>query len=317
MVLINVYTRNIKIKYKSTPFSKATFLVLITELFTIIFSFIIGYNTGGFWLKQATFYEQPKVSLLGDYILMATTNNTSPVVCSTYPFFKKRLQQYNFCSVIKFREIDHEFDGKNDEVIVEISLNLYNFTLKSINLVLPIKYQLSDLCPLKMQSLIFYQYNFQQYDVVTELKINAHLQFFQSSPILCSIRFSEIYNFPVIENKPESKNYALENIMEKYLKRNFTTHLTNVYAVTKTENKQTFTLRLLLKYPEHHIYYNPGFWQILKTAWIQYIAIYILLAWLSRKIRKYIFNNRLVWYYEDSPINKKSNKHIYNLMSFI
>lgn len=71
-----------------------------------------------------------------------------------------------------------------------------------------------------MQSLIFYQYNFQQYDVVTELKINAHLQFFQSSPILCSIRFSEIYNFPVIENKPESKNYALENIMENYLKRN-------------------------------------------------------------------------------------------------
>ncbi|CAG9854834.1 unnamed protein product [Phyllotreta striolata] len=304
MVLLSVYAKNLKIKYKSTLFSKATFLVLLSELFAIIFSFIIAYNTGGLWLKTASFYEQPTVDLVGDYILTAKTSNATPIVCSTYLFYRQHLPHYDFCSIIKFREIDYNYDGKNDELTMEINFNLYNYTLDSINLVLPIKYQLKDPCTLKMQSFIIYQYNFQR-EKVTELIIYASLEFVQSSPISCRPKLSDIYNVPIIENGPESKNYALESILEKYLQRNVTTHLKNVYTVVKTGIQKSFTLKLLVKYPKQQIYYRPGFWQIIKMAWIQYFAIYIILSWLARKIKDYIFHNRLVWYYADSPLNKK------------
>lgn len=66
-------------------------------------------------------------------------------------------------------------------------------------------------------------------------------------------------------------------------------------------------LKLNVRYPEDGIYYRPGFWQLIKWAWIQYFAIYIIFAWFMKKIERYIFENRLVLCYISSVFKEKNS----------
>lgn len=84
-----------------------------------------------------------------------------------------------------------------------------------------------------------------------------------------------------------------------------TTHLTHIYTSNSFVDQSHFTLKLNVRYPEDTIYYIPGFWQIIKWAWIQYFAIYIITAWFIRKIETYIFENRLVLCYISTVIKEK------------
>ncbi|XP_057671454.1 transmembrane protein 231-like [Diorhabda carinulata] len=306
MVVLEVFTKSIKIKYKSTLVSKATFVALIIWSLRIILPFLIAYKTGGLWLKSDKHFEQPEINILGDYILIGEAYNAEkPIICSTYGFYKKYLIDLDRCSSIKLREIDRNFDKKPDELELEINVIVDMYKLSSIHIVLPIKYELNMLCPLKMQSLIYFQYYFQQ-EKVTELKIFANLKLFQNSVFMCTKQFAEYYDRPIIEDQYESKHFLIENIVERYNDRNVSTHLTNIYTFIKKENLQTFKLKLNVKYPEDSIYYRPGFWQVLKIAWVQYIAIYLVIAWLFQRFNLYIFRHRLVWYYEENPLKIKT-----------
>lgn len=83
------------------------------------------------------------------------------------------------------------------------------------------------------------------------------------------------------------------------------TQLSNVYTSVANRRGNKFNLKLTVRYPEHKIYYKPGFWQIMKWAWIQYFAIYIIIAWFVSGVKRYIFNNRLVLFYKDTALEKK------------
>ncbi|XP_074029453.1 transmembrane protein 231 [Leptinotarsa decemlineata] len=308
MVVLEVYKRNIKVRYKSTLLSKATFLTFLCGVLTYTLPFIFAYKSGGFWLKTDVFFEQPRVNLLGDYLLVATNDNSSnPIVCSTYPFYKRHLNHLDFCSLIKLREVDDDLDGKIDKIIVNFRMNFFKYKINSINLILPLKYQLNDICPLHMQSAIIYQHYFHQ-SGGTHFQILADLMVHQTNPIYCDINtINNIYNESIIDvddDGKETKNFEIDNIIEKYLERNITTHLTNVYTNVRSENNRVFNLKLSVRYPQQRIYYKPGFWQIIKAAWVQYSAVYTIIAWGLLKIKSYFFRNRLVFYYEDSPLKK-------------
>nr|XP_023022035.1 transmembrane protein 231-like [Leptinotarsa decemlineata] len=356
MVVLEVYKRNIKVRYKSTLLSKATFLTFLCGVLTYTLPFIFAYKSGGFWLKTDVFFEQPRVNLLGDYLLVATNDNSSnPIVCSTYPFYKRHLNHLDFCSLIKnYRPIsllssagkladrvvlqrlneevedrnvvpNEQFGVRRDHSTELQALRLVENTLQELNHNLIIIFSISlfdimyliiilkdvmlfqDICPLHMQSAIIYQHYFHQ-SGGTHFQILADLLVHQTNPIYCDKNtINNIYNESIIDvddDGKETKNFEIDNIIEKYLERNITTHLTNVYTNVRSENNKVFNLKLSVRYPQQRIYYKPGFWQIIKAAWVQYSAVYTIIAWGSLKIKSYFFRNRLVFYYEDSPLKK-------------
>ncbi|KAG5891832.1 hypothetical protein JTB14_035854 [Gonioctena quinquepunctata] len=308
MVVLEVFKKNIKVRYKSTLISKATFLTLISGFLTYTLPFIFAYKSGGFWLKHDMFFEQPEVNLLGDYLFIATTNNSSnPIVCSTYPFYKRRLDHLDFCTLMKVREIDQNLDGKIDRIIVNFRVNLFNHNIETINLILPLSYKLNDVCPFLMQSAIIFQHSLHQ-SLANNLQMFADLTIYQTNPIQCDKnKVNNFYNTTIIDvdyDKENSNNFEIESIIEKYFDRNVTTQLTNIFTNIKIENKRAFDLKLSVRYPQHRIFYKPGFWKIIKTAWVQYSAVYIIVAWCSMKVKNYFFSNRLVFYYQDSPLKK-------------
>ncbi|KAJ8932541.1 hypothetical protein NQ314_014591 [Rhamnusium bicolor] len=275
-------------------------------MFTIILPFIFAFKSGGFWLKRDIFYEQPKVNLRGEYLLIATTNNISnPIICSTFPYYKQNLDFLDVCSIIKLREIDNNLDGIVDKIRLNIGLNLFKNKITSINIILPINYKLTSICPLQMQSGIIYQHYF-HHTMATDLQVVGDLDLFQSSSLHCSKKgIHDFYDYSIIEDEINDNSYELENIIERYSERNISTHLTNVYTNVISGNKNKFNIKLSVRYPEHKISYKPGFWHIMKLAWIQYFAIYVIIYWFVKRIRSYVFNHRLVLFYEESPTVKR------------
>ena len=42
------------------------------------------------------------------------------------------------------------------------------------------------------------------------------------------------------------------------------------------------------------IRYRPGFWQLIKMAWIQYLAILFIFLFLFRRVKRFVFENQVV-----------------------
>lgn len=78
--------------------------------------------------------------------------------------------------------------------------------------------------------------------------------------------------------------------------------LENVITNLQFVDENVFVVNLTVKYPEHRVNYKPRIWQILKFAWIQLLAVYMITSWMIFGIKDYIFKNNLVLLYEDKSI---------------
>lgn len=40
--------------------------------------------------------------------------------------------------------------------------------------------------------------------------------------------------------------------------------------------------------------YQPGFWERIKFAWIQYVSILLIFLWISERIKAFLFRNQVL-----------------------
>jgi transmembrane protein 231 len=82
-----------------------------------------------------------------------------------------------------------------------------------------------------------------------------------------------------------------------------TTSLEQPLVVWEGGNTQNFTLEVEMSYPILTVLYSPGFWQLLKFAWIQYLAIFIIFWWVVSKVQSFVFQNQVIL-----TVKKKQHK---------
>ncbi|KAK4880421.1 hypothetical protein RN001_008567 [Aquatica leii] len=304
MVVLEIYSKCLTIKYKTYLLSKATIFTILTQIASIIAPIVIAFNSKGFWLKHDTFYEQPNVRFKGEYIFSALTDNpSSPILCNNLPFLQQ-FKKFDKCSLLKVIEIDKDNDGKIDELKFSLTVEIGGLKVQSFNLILILDYSLHTQCLMKMQSAAVLQY--QNYYSSNEIDVNAQLGLQQFRPLFChSRKTNQEYNFPCVPEYVRTK-FEVKKVIQDYSIRNISTYLTNKYITYSTDKSKTeFLLNLRIQYPEHNFYYTVGFWQEMKWAWIQFLSLYIIFSWLRQKILIYLFDNRLFSFYEKSPLKKE------------
>jgi len=40
--------------------------------------------------------------------------------------------------------------------------------------------------------------------------------------------------------------------------------------------------------------YRPAFWELIKNAWVQYLAIFFVINYFVRQVEGFIYNNRVL-----------------------
>lgn len=74
-----------------------------------------------------------------------------------------------------------------------------------------------------------------------------------------------------------------------------TTKLSNIYSVQKIgAGGDTFTLTLHLRYPPQLVWYIPSLALLLKSAWVQYLSVLILVAYVTYSFKHWVFSSRLL-----------------------
>jgi len=110
---------------------------------------------------------------------------------------------------------------------------------------------------------------------------------------------------------PYVEQFKFDEVLNRYNQRNVTTRLTNEYLIWERGGSPAsgfpFTVKLTVNYPTQTLTYHPGFWQMMKWAWIQYLSIFIVFVYLMRSIKTFVYTRQVLPTREivDIGINQK------------
>ena len=55
-----------------------------------------------------------------------------------------------------------------------------------------------------------------------------------------------------------------------------------------------FTVSATLRYPEQSLSYRPGFWQVIKWGWVQYLSVLLVFIYAAGAVRNFVFSQQIV-----------------------
>lgn len=82
------------------------------------------------------------------------------------------------------------------------------------------------------------------------------------------------------------------------------TYVSYVHAATDTYKDSYLSIKLHVRIPEHKYYYRTELLQLLKWAWIQYLATYIIFYWVLERLKRYVFETRLFLFRKTLSLDK-------------
>lgn len=294
MAVYEVFTQHVTYKYKTTLCSKATIVLVVCSVLATFVPLLISYRSNGFWLKTDTFQEQPDIKFSHDYLLVLQTDVPhNSIQCRAQFTLTDNFQRH---CLFKSHEEDVNHDGKVDFINVNMQVPLLkNESVYSVSLIFTIDFHISSIVQLEMKSLVPFQYVGALPGA--SLDAIADLKFIQKKPVDYRIAES-IFRSPLLLS-----DKSLKDLFFTYSQRNYSTTLINSYSVWALgrDLEKAFDVKLRIAVPDISIVYRPGFWQVIKWAWIQYVSIFIIVYRFLQVLQEYIFSNQLVPTYKLVP----------------
>ena len=53
----------------------------------------------------------------------------------------------------------------------------------------------------------------------------------------------------------------------------------------------SFTVHVQLRIPDEIVRYVPGFWEMIKYAWVQYISVVLIIYFVILQLQDFLFSN--------------------------
>ncbi|XP_051884472.1 transmembrane protein 231 [Pristis pectinata] len=296
MAIYEVFSHPSLIRYKTSICTKATLFMLIVLALTYIPPLLVAYRSHGFWLKINTYEEQPNVRFQYQVLLIAGTSTSGDFVAwSTFENFNNLQGDHLRIPLVTALEEDKNRDGKMDLLNFRLELPLQSSEhVYSVQLLLTFSYQLFRMSTFIMQSMAYVHFSSpvsgSQLSVIGDLKLH------QREP-LKHRGLDTRYNLSVVSGDSKfASSFDLADITASYQDRNVTTVFANQYSVWTPVRAADapFIIKAVVKYPVEMITYRPGFWELIKTAWIQYVSILLLFLWVFEKIKIFVFENHVL-----------------------
>ncbi|XP_065212516.1 transmembrane protein 231-like [Planococcus citri] len=306
------YTKSISFKYKAALRSNVTVFLVLNSIFCFVLPFIFAYSSNGFWIKENSYREQPIVKFKYQYLIILeakTANSHFSLICSTYQYLKSKTAYSNNCSLMKVIEIDENEDGKNDRMKMTLHItNVSSLDIDSFHLILIFDYKLHGECILSMEAMATASYIFSQpigrLDIISELRADF------KKPMICHVKHHKQNYTRILSGISEQKNHidAMYKIASHYASNNMNVNLKKVYYSkrfkSETADNEPLIVTADIHYGEQEILYKTRFWQLIKWAWVQYFSILALFIFLSRKMKRFVFQNRILQTIKTNPMDE-------------
>ncbi|KAG7311370.1 hypothetical protein JYU34_002409 [Plutella xylostella] len=303
MALYKLFSCNLEVTYKSYFLSKAMIFTLFTTIINIILPFIIAYRGRGFWLKSESYFERPAAHFTYDYLLLLETDDPSqPILCSNEDSLQNHGEEY--CTEFEVKETYCKDNSKTCMMDFKFIVNPpLDRTVTSVVLILGLDFQLKATCPLHMQSLAVVNKDFAV--PPSGLKYYGDLLLQQVEHLPC-IKYSvdTKYNRSLLNFNKGVTDNVIDNIMKSYFERTVTTQVKTFNSRATNGHTGAIDVEVHIRVPEMEILYIPSLLQELKWAWPQYLSLVVVFYWIINRIKRFVFNNRLLMAWEVMPWKK-------------
>ncbi len=288
----------------------------------------------GVWLKHDTYREQPKVKFQYKVIFVAQIKNKiiREIDGNFFEYFTPKELYYSTVNEIRAgtfraasttsREIDTDFDGVMDRLVMEIKMplkaNEYVHGVQSIALV---NYRLDTHVRMEMESLLYSHHESGLAGSKFSSTGDLNLRQMRPIPIIHTSNDEndksniwELYSDEAllefnIVNSSQSSVMQIQKIIEKYQSRSIATDYVerfpvwvteieediNVEANVGNEYSKDFELSLNVDIPKmQSIVYVPTLMEVLTEAWIRYLSLLVITGFLVRRVLFFLFTNHFM-----------------------
>lgn len=295
MTVIEIYSHSIVNRYKSSLCTKASLFVLVTLVLTFIPPLLIAYRSQGFWLTTNTYQEQPDIKFKKQALVILETQQPGQFLAwSTYSNFNSLLQSNLRIPTVQSTESDVNGDGKFDQLNFTIQFPLTSTeSITSVQVVLVFDFKLYRMSTFQMESLAYITYS--SLTPGASFTTFGDLRMYQKTPLRHRGTDTRFNTAIINSTSIFAADYDLTTILGNYVQRNITTVYAPNYPVWKSGRgaTQPFTIEVIVNFPTETITYTPGFWELIKWGWVQYVTILLLFLWMFKKINVAVFSSQV------------------------
>lgn len=281
-------------RHRAAFFSRACWFNMGVYVVYVLVPFVLAYATPGFWVKEVLYREQPSTSYNHKALLWTNSGEWSSSSFLNQRISASQLLQVDF----EVASVDTNADGLVDYYDVSASIPQYGTTstagVTSIGGVLSFQLTTSNLVSLNMEALTTFNLVGGGQPVAgSGASIDANLELQQVNPILQGFGRS-VYSSSVLDLSGTTGMVDIGSVLQTYYSRNETTILRENWSKWEYGKSENFLLHMRIRVPKMLIGYRPAFWELMKYAWIQYLAVLTIVYVLVRWLRNWIIHNQIL-----------------------
>lgn len=317
MVLYEIFSHSDRFHYRTSLFSLATCFVILCAALTFLPPFLLTYFAGGFWVKESTYSEQPRLNFSSKYlVILDNTDSTSPFFTSSYAAINSYFSTAFIPSSSVVTPVDSNNDGITDQFSITIQLpSTSTAQINNINLWLVFQYELRARQSIIMETMVLINLRPASsilFSANPSVSTAGDLYLEQRRPIQSS-GTDYTYNTSVIDLNTliSSSSLNLGSVLNAYLTRNYYTAYRSDYAQWSTGPSRVesmLTINVVVNVPSQSIRFIPGFWQEFKWGWIQYISVLLPFIAVFNRIKEFVFRHRFVHTLVELPHHRHKDK---------
>ena len=258
--------------YSAPIYSYGSFCCLIGILSVIFIPFMLLIISPQFWLYTSSTFEQPKASLTGEIFLSVLTTNSSRSYCSISSV-NQAFSSQSLSPIIQTSHEDYNNDGLNDFMNLKITLPTSDAALiRQVNLVLGVSYGIQQIAYIDWHSAIFL--TFTTPAGASYIKSMGELKLNQRGPFYPSKSKRTLYDSARIFTEIADSGYA--SAFDLCYMQNDTLDFarTDSIGMFGDSGKLEIEVKIVVP-PSQEILYQQPFFEILKLAWVQYVAFFV------------------------------------------
>ncbi|GLD93619.1 hypothetical protein PINS_up002211 [Pythium insidiosum] len=317
-------------RYYSSTGSLAHIVSLALVVLVVFLPLFLAHGSHGFWPKTNTYLEQPRVKFAYTVLSVLEGERVAPdgqkeylklVLNSLPPRVQRLLQDDTRASQVKSYDRDLNRDNVPESLHIRVDVPLEDReTIFHVQALVILNVTLQNHVRLNMDAVAAVSHVSQL--ALASLRVDGDLRLEMREPArVTTTDLRPFKSTPILNASSINSVQDLDigTLLSRYRSREWLTTL-DVAAPTWTSDlggssqprqdvPRTFTLELTIRIPRSSVLYRPTWSELLKTAWIQYFSILVIVHTLCSGVRDVLFRKKILDTYstlDDARIVTKS-----------
>mmetsp|Transcript_32497 Transcript_32497/g.40802 ORF Transcript_32497/g.40802 Transcript_32497/m.40802 type:complete len:332 (+) Transcript_32497:40-1035(+) len=308
-----IFKESLNRRYYASYFSCAYLFYLSLLVIILLVPFFLAYSSHDFWLKENQYREQAYVKYKYKYLLLlqgSRPKSEAQDELEAFQIFHSSVAAANTLysdllriPVARSQEKDSNYDGVVDVIKLSIEMPLATGEeIYSVHFIPFFQYYLREYANIEMETMAFIHH--QSTIPGKAFYTDGDLEIQQRWPFSVRGGYNTLYeDTPLLDPTVvlSAKDLLFSSIIENYRSRNYTTNLISNYPVWEmalvgatSDYPSMFNLTTVIRIPISRISYTPNITEVLKDAWIQYLSMAVVVAFLLQRICSFVFYYQVV-----------------------